>query len=78
MALQRTRTTLLAALALTCACRDASRDAADAPARLEQSTVPTIDRDLLDVTVAKLHTLYAGQRYTVTQVVQWHLASTRR
>ena len=32
-----------------------------------------IDRDLLDVTVPRLHRLYAEKRYTVTQVVQWHL-----
>ncbi len=33
----------------------------------------TIDRDLLDVTVPRLHQLYDGRKYTVTQVVQWHL-----
>jgi Asp-tRNA(Asn)/Glu-tRNA(Gln) amidotransferase A subunit family amidase len=33
----------------------------------------TSDRDLLDVTVAQLHGLYAARTYTVTQVVQWHL-----
>ncbi|MGE5836701.1 MAG: amidase [Acidobacteriota bacterium] len=32
-----------------------------------------IDRDLLDVTVAQLHRLYADRKYTVAQVVQWHL-----
>ena len=32
-----------------------------------------IDRDLLDVTVAELHRLYAAKTYTVTKVVQWHL-----
>jgi amidase len=32
-----------------------------------------IDRDLLDVTVAQLHRLYADRKYTVTQVVRWHL-----
>jgi Asp-tRNA(Asn)/Glu-tRNA(Gln) amidotransferase A subunit family amidase len=32
-----------------------------------------IDRDLLDVTVSRLHRLYAEKTYTVTQVVQWHL-----
>ncbi|HEY2908586.1 MAG TPA: amidase [Vicinamibacterales bacterium] len=32
-----------------------------------------IDLDLLDVTVPKLHQLYADKKYTVTQVVQWHL-----
>jgi amidase len=33
----------------------------------------TIDRDLLDVTVPQLHRLYSEKKYTVTQVVQWHL-----
>ncbi len=32
-----------------------------------------IDRDLMDVTVDRLHQLYREHRYTVTQVVQWHL-----
>ncbi len=37
-----------------------------------------IDRDLLDVTIAKLHALYDAKTYTVTQVVQWHLARIDR
>ena len=37
-----------------------------------------IDRDLLDVTVPQLHRLYAERKYTVTQVVQWHLARIDR
>ena len=37
------------------------------------SVVNAADRDLLDVTVPKLEQLYANKRYTVTQVVQWHL-----
>ena len=32
-----------------------------------------IDRDLMEVTVDRLHALYREHRYTVTQVVQWHL-----
>jgi len=32
-----------------------------------------IDRDLVDVTVPELLRLYAERKYTVTQVVQWHL-----
>ena len=32
-----------------------------------------MDRDLLDITVPKLQQLYANKRYSVTQVVQWHL-----
>jgi len=31
------------------------------------------DEDLLDVTVPELHRLYADKKYSVTQVVQWHL-----
>ena len=32
-----------------------------------------MDRDLMEVTVGRLHQLYHDHRYTVTQVVQWHL-----
>ena len=32
-----------------------------------------IDGDLLDVSVPQLHQLYAEKKYTVTQVVRWHL-----
>src|SRR4051812_13529246 len=32
-----------------------------------------IDRDLLDVTVPQLQRFYADRKYTVTQVVRWHL-----
>lgn len=31
------------------------------------------DKDLLEVTIPQLHTLYREHRYTVTQVVQWYL-----
>ena len=31
------------------------------------------DRDLLEVTVPKLESLYRAHKYTVTQVTQWHL-----
>jgi Asp-tRNA(Asn)/Glu-tRNA(Gln) amidotransferase A subunit family amidase len=37
------------------------------------AAVNAADRDLLDVTVPKLEQLDADKRYTVTQVVQWHL-----
>ena len=38
-----------------------------------QSTHEQMDRDLLDVSVDRLHQLYRDHRYSVTQVVQWHL-----
>jgi amidase len=37
-----------------------------------------IDRDLMEVTVPQLQRYYAEHRYTVTQVVQWHLARVHR
>jgi amidase len=33
----------------------------------------TMDRDLMEVTVSRLQELYRQHRYTVVQVVQWHL-----
>jgi Asp-tRNA(Asn)/Glu-tRNA(Gln) amidotransferase A subunit family amidase len=33
-----------------------------------------MDNDLLEVTIPQLQKLYASHKYTVTQVVQWHLA----
>ena len=38
-----------------------------------QAPAAAIDGDLLDVTVPALHRLYADKKYTVTQVVKWHL-----
>lgn len=38
-----------------------------------QPTREQMDRDLLEVTVDRLHQFYRDHRYTVTQVVQWHL-----
>src|ERR1700691_3794576 len=37
-----------------------------------------IDPDLMDVTVPQLQRYYAEHRYSVTQVVQWHLARVHR
>jgi Asp-tRNA(Asn)/Glu-tRNA(Gln) amidotransferase A subunit family amidase len=52
-------------VALTAACVERS----PAP----RASAASIDTDLLDTTVAQLHKLYADKRYTVTQVVQWHI-----
>lgn len=52
---------------------------APAPAPVPRAAAPaTIDRDLLDVTIDRLHAYYQQHRYTVTQVVQWHLARIAR
>jgi Asp-tRNA(Asn)/Glu-tRNA(Gln) amidotransferase A subunit family amidase len=37
-----------------------------------------MDKDLMEVTVSKLHGYYQQHKYTVTQVVQWHLARIHR
>lgn len=37
-----------------------------------------MDRDLMDVSVAGLQAMYRAHRYTVTQVVAWHLARIAR
>lgn len=37
-----------------------------------------MDRDLMEVTIPKLEAMYRDHRYTVTQVVQWHIARIRR
>jgi Asp-tRNA(Asn)/Glu-tRNA(Gln) amidotransferase A subunit family amidase len=41
--------------------------------RIDQPSTTAIDHDLLDVTVADLHRFYDAKRYSVTQVVKWHL-----
>jgi len=56
-------------------------DPAASPARTASTTAPAsaqIDTDLLDVTVPRLQELYAQKRYTVRQVVEWHLARIDR
>ncbi len=38
-----------------------------------RSASSAIDRDLIEVSIDRLHALYRAHRYTVTQVVEWHL-----
>src|SRR3954447_20621615 len=42
------------------------------------SPQPAMDRDLLEVTIPQLETLYRDHKYTVTQVVHWYLERVRR
>lgn len=37
-----------------------------------------MDRDLLEVTIPRLHALYSAHKYNVTQVVEWYLARINR
>ena len=69
MQLLRAVSALIATFALSVSCGRAP-DALPATAATSRSA---IDRDLMDVTVPQLQRLYAEHRYTVTQVVQWHL-----
>ncbi|HEY0780473.1 MAG TPA: amidase [Gemmatirosa sp.] len=43
------------------------------PADVPPDHVPPADADLLEVSVARLHALYAAGRYTPTQVTRWYL-----
>jgi amidase len=47
-----------------------ARNASSAAPKADSAVM---DRDLMDVTVDQLHKLYSNNRYTVTEVVQWHL-----
>jgi amidase len=52
-----------------------------APACLAKPAAPSaadMDRDLLEITVPQLQRLYAEHKYTVTQVVEWHLRRIER
>jgi amidase len=49
------------------------RSSTDHP-RLGGSLPSNMDRDLLEVSIPRLQQLYASHKYTVAQVVQWHLA----
>src|SRR5580704_16565667 len=41
-------------------------------------TLAQMDKDLLEVTVSQLQDFYAQHKYTVTQVLDWHLARIHR
>jgi amidase len=48
--------------------------AASSAAAPQAPAADTMDRDLLEVTVPQLERYYTEHKYTVTQVVRWHLA----
>ena len=43
-----------------------------------QGTQSSIDHDLLEITIPQLERLYGEHKYTVTQVVKWHIARIRK
>jgi amidase len=43
-----------------------------------EPTLAAMDKDLLEVTIPQLQQLYAKHKYTVTQVVRWHIARERK
>lgn len=61
---------------LAAACQTARDPQPAAPAAAQARA--SMDRDLLDVSVAGLHQLYDAKTYTSTQVVQWHLDRIER
>ena len=65
---------LPAVLLLTSALAIASMARAAPPPKTRAS----MDRDLLEVTIPQLEHFYAQHKYTVTEVVQWHLARIYR
>ena len=42
------------------------------------SSSPSIDGDLMEVTIPQLEQLYANHKYTVTEVVEWHVARIQK
>jgi Asp-tRNA(Asn)/Glu-tRNA(Gln) amidotransferase A subunit family amidase len=46
--------------------------------RAAAPTAAQMDRDLLEVTIPQLHRYYAERRYTIAQVIGWHLDRIRR
>src|SRR5580704_6678204 len=68
--LNRSRLAVVACAGLCLALAVSLRAAPAAPADM--------DRDLLEVTIPQLQQFYTARKYTVTQVVQWHLARVHR
>ena len=48
------------------------------PAVAQTTPESEIDKDLMEVTIPQLQAFYAAHKYTVTQVVEWHLARIHR
>jgi amidase len=48
------------------------------PACFAQNTGSEMDRDLMEVSIPKLEQLYREHKYTVTEVVKWHIARIHR
>lgn len=48
------------------------------PTPLTRSSHARIDEDLIEVTASRLRQLYATRKYTVTEVVEWHLDRIHR
>jgi amidase len=49
-----------------------------APSFAQTRAQSEMDQDLFEVTIPQLESFYASHKYTVTQVVQWHLARIHR
>jgi amidase len=49
-----------------------------APSTVRNGSHQAMDRDLLEVTIPQLEEFYRSHKYTVTEVVQWHMARIAR
>jgi len=63
----------IAALEIGCSSVPATTSPGAETAAQEQ-----MDRDLMEVTVPQLEQFYASHKYTVTEVVRWHIARARK
>ncbi len=55
-----------------------SRPAPPTSASAESPSQITIDRDLLEITIPQLEALYRSHKYTVSDVVRWHIARIKK
>src|SRR5438132_14069742 len=51
---------------------------ATAPSTRKNASQEKMDRDLFEVTIPQLEELYRSHKYTVTEVVKWHMARIAR
>src|SRR5262252_2307370 len=66
---------LLLTIAIAVVCAEPAAAQLRTPRTARTKASPSMmDRDLLEVTIPRLHRLYAARKYTVTQVVRWYLA----
>ncbi len=69
--MQTARALLLSLMVFLSGCSHTVRNASVGSQR-------AIDRDLIEITIPRLEALYRSHKYTVTEVVRWHIARTKK